>query len=286
MESEWFYQEQKWDALDELLGHSGSTPHLNWVAEKQRIEQMSWWGEVAEKVGLPPWGRPYHLHPIGLVSTFSAAIDANDPSWLIVPVGQLTFDVEGNDIEDTSHAGHRYFSRKVHWPGGASGVTIGRGYDLGQRPAPQADLLSAGISEPLLSWLLGAKGLKGQAAQNYLVSASDEIKGTFISRKQQYDLFIPVYEFMKAEVLRISNKEDVVRAYGEVKWEALNEKIKTISIDLIYRGDYTGETRKIIQLYMAENDLANYSQAICSLENWPTVPTDRFIKRAQYMRSP
>ena len=36
-ESEWYHQSQKWDALDELLGHSGSTPHLNWLAEKQRI---------------------------------------------------------------------------------------------------------------------------------------------------------------------------------------------------------------------------------------------------------
>jgi hypothetical protein len=75
MESEWFYQEQKWDALDELLGHSGSTPHLNWVAEKQRIEQMGWWGEVAEKVGLPPWGRPYHFHPMGLLGHFSTIDD-------------------------------------------------------------------------------------------------------------------------------------------------------------------------------------------------------------------
>jgi hypothetical protein len=70
MESEWFYQEQKWDALDELLGHNGSTPHWNWVAEKERIEQMGWWSEVADKVGLPAWGRPYHFHPIGLVVNF------------------------------------------------------------------------------------------------------------------------------------------------------------------------------------------------------------------------
>ncbi|WP_052960578.1 glycoside hydrolase family 19 protein [Pseudomonas fluorescens] len=69
-ESEWFHQTQKWDALDELLGHSGSTPHWNWEAEKQRIEQISWWGEVAEKVGLPAWGRPYHFHPVGLAGYF------------------------------------------------------------------------------------------------------------------------------------------------------------------------------------------------------------------------
>lgn len=41
-ESEWRYTAQKWDGLDELLGHSNSTPILNWVAEKQRIKRLSW----------------------------------------------------------------------------------------------------------------------------------------------------------------------------------------------------------------------------------------------------
>ncbi|VVP81540.1 hypothetical protein PS934_00759 [Pseudomonas fluorescens] len=69
-ESEWYHQPQKWDALDELLGHSGSTPHLNWLAEKQRIKQISWWSEVAEKVGLPSWGKVFHFHPVGLAGSF------------------------------------------------------------------------------------------------------------------------------------------------------------------------------------------------------------------------
>ena len=69
-ESEWFHQPKVWDALDELLGHSGSTPHLNWLAEKQRIAEMAWWKDVAEKVGLPSWGSVYHFHPVGLVGVF------------------------------------------------------------------------------------------------------------------------------------------------------------------------------------------------------------------------
>jgi predicted chitinase len=69
-ESEWFHQPKVWDALDELLGHSGSTPHLNWLAEKQRIAQLGWWRDVAEKVGLPSWGSAYHFHPIGLMGIF------------------------------------------------------------------------------------------------------------------------------------------------------------------------------------------------------------------------
>jgi predicted chitinase len=71
-ESEWFQQPKIWDALDELLGHSGSTPHLNWLSEKQRIAQMGWWRDVAEKVGLPSWGSAYHFHPIGLVGIFNS----------------------------------------------------------------------------------------------------------------------------------------------------------------------------------------------------------------------
>jgi predicted chitinase len=70
-ESEWYHQSQKWDALDELLGHSGSTPHLNWLAEKQRIKQISWWSEMAEKVGLPSWGKVFHFHPVGLQGVFT-----------------------------------------------------------------------------------------------------------------------------------------------------------------------------------------------------------------------
>ncbi|CAI8965847.1 putative chitinase [Pseudomonas sp. IT-P258] len=74
-ESEWFQQPKIWDALDELLGHSGSTPHLNWLAEKQRIAQMGWWREVAEKVGLPSWGSAYHFHPIGLFGHFANTVN-------------------------------------------------------------------------------------------------------------------------------------------------------------------------------------------------------------------
>jgi len=55
-----------------LLGHSGSTPLLNWLAEKERIKQISWWNEVAPGVGLPAHGQVYHLHPIGLAGKFNS----------------------------------------------------------------------------------------------------------------------------------------------------------------------------------------------------------------------
>jgi hypothetical protein len=283
-ESEWFYQTPKWDALDELLGHSGSTPHLNWLAEKQRIEQMSWWGEVAEKVGLPSWGRPYHFHPIGLAGSFCAALDENDLVWLTVPYGQLTFDVEGNDIEDELNPLYRYFSRVAHWPGGASGVTIGRGYDLGQRPNPIKDLSAAGIEEPLLSWLSGAKGLKGGAAKNYISDAPADIRKKKITRKQQYELFLPVYEHMKKEVIRISNINTVRGSYGTLNWSAVDGKIQDILIDLIYRGDYGTNARTFIQKPFVENNFSAIKEIISSKNYWATVPDDRFKRRAEFLK--
>ncbi|OBY87655.1 hypothetical protein A6723_000230 [Pseudomonas sp. AU11447] len=69
-ENEWHYRPQKLDDLDEVFGHTTSTPHLNWVAEKGRVKQLCWWSEVAGKVGLPEDGKVYHLHPIGLVAAF------------------------------------------------------------------------------------------------------------------------------------------------------------------------------------------------------------------------
>jgi hypothetical protein len=269
--------------LDELLGHSGSTPHVNWLAEKERIKALCWWDEVMEKVGLPEDGKVYHFHPVGVGGNFSAAIDDNDLSWLKVPFGQLTFDVEGNDIEDPNNPLYRYFSRVVHWPGGASGITIGRGYDLGQRPSPSMDLSAAGIEEPLRSWLIRAGGLKGQAAKDYFDIADADIKAATISRKQQHDLFIPIYESMRNEVIRISRKTDVSSMYGHIKWETLDKKIKDVMIDLRYRGDYTSDARKIVQKYIVDNDFANFSKAISSRENWTSVPEDRFNKRFRYL---
>ncbi len=282
-ESEWRHTPQKWDALDEILGHSGSTPLLNSLAEKGRIKQMSWWDEVATKVGLPAHGQVYHMHPVGLVGSFCVGVDDNDLRWLKVPYGQLTFDVEVNDIENESHPLYRYFSRVVHWPGGASGITIGRGYDLGQRPAPGLDLRAAGIPEPLLSWLIGAKGLQGAVAKTYLDNAPMLIKKHKITRRQQYDLFLPVYDFMKSEVIRISDRQSNRAAYGLLNWNAVNRRIQDIVIDLIYRGDYHKDTRPYIQKPFVENDPERMRAAISNQNIWGGVPPDRFQRRKDYM---
>ncbi len=285
-ESEWFWNPDKWDELDELMEHSPTDPNPDWAEEKKRIEKLSWWKELGGKHGINADGVVWHFQPMELLAGFIVSDDEHDLKWLKVPRGQLTFDVEGNDIEDPAQPLHIYFSRVIHWPGGVSGVTIGRGYDLGQRPHPEKDLSAAKIAEPLYSWLLGAKHLKGQAAKDYLSSASSMIRESKISRKQQYDLFVPVYNFMKSEVIRISNSASNIVSYGVLNWEATDKKIQDLVVDLIYRGDYTPASREKVQQYFVDNDTEGLREVMADRSKWLNVPEDRFNRRVAYLRRP
>ena len=107
------------------------------------------WGDAAA----PDW---LHLAlgdtpgPLGLNDAAAAAAaplakaptPASADGPLQVGEGQVTFDAEGNDDPKSI-----YYSRVVHWPGNdLSGVTLGRGYDMGDRSCAevQADLAGLG----------------------------------------------------------------------------------------------------------------------------------------------
>jgi hypothetical protein len=279
--TEWRYKADaaKWSKLDQLLEDSPKTLQH----EKERIDNYMFWADLGPQGGIET-SLTYHFHPIEFVEGLLGFNDDSNLKWLEVRRGQLTFDVEGNDLDDPLNPLHRYFSRKVHWPGGVSGITIGRGYDLGQRPTPEADLLSVGIKEPLLGWLLGSKGLRGSQARDYLNSARRDITGIFITRRQQHELFVKIYDFMRNEIIRISDKSDTVELYGRLNWDSLDPKIQDMAVDLIYRGDYTGSSRSFIQQHMASNNLSAFSSVIRDRSKWGNVPEDRFNRRVDYLR--
>jgi hypothetical protein len=288
-ESEWFWNPGKWDELDPLMDHSPETPNPNWESEKRRIEKLAWWSELAGRYGIGADGVGWHFQPVGLTGIFSAEDDENDLKWLKVPRGQLTFDAEGNDID-----GSTYFSRVAHWPAvGESGITIGRGYDVGQQPNVMNDLKNAGITEPLLSWLAEAKGLKVKEASDYLNNVAPEIRKSTITRKQQHKLFIYTYEIMLRDVKRISTKvptlekyaPDIPRSEAEKVWNAIDPKIKDLMVDLRYRGDYKPATRNKIQALCYQNNFNAIKLAMQDAGFWKGlhgVPADRFNKRVEY----
>ncbi|ANJ55560.1 hypothetical protein PMA3_10570 [Pseudomonas silesiensis] len=199
-ESEWFHQARKWDALDELLGHSGSTPHLNWLAEKQRIQQMCWWGEVAEKVGLPSWGKVFHFHPVGLAMRFNVAC----PEECIVETyrlesagGPLVVSKESFELILEKEG----YSKYPYVPAGASGVTVGYGYDLGQQTIAQVRQDFAQIySQSDIETLIVSVGKQGDQARSVLssvnhvsISKEDSIALAIKMKKRYAQLVINAY---------------------------------------------------------------------------------------------
>lgn len=136
----------------------------------------------------------------------------NDP--LKVDKGQITFDAEGNNDSRS-----KYYSRRAHWPGGPSGVTIGRGYDLAHRGSKQLikdEFTSIGIDYTKFS---GAIGLQGEEAKEWLDDHKDSLPE--ITLEQQEKLFNLSYSSIENDVKRISTKADVVEKYGEVDFENL-----------------------------------------------------------------
>jgi hypothetical protein len=194
-----------------------------------------------------------------------------------VPQGQLTFDAEGTE-------GGRYHSRHAHWPGGASGVTIGRGYDVGQWTPQQiqADFDAAGISPAIRDALITAAGLRGQDAGAWVQEHRAELGE--ITPEQQKLLFERTYARLSQDVQRISSKDDVVERYGQIDWEAVDPAIRDLLVDLRYRGDYTGATRRLVQELAVNNDVAGLTAVMSNRELWRSVPPDRFQRRMAYMQ--
>ena len=70
-ESEWFWNKGKWDELDPLLAEEPGKPNLVWEAEKQRIEKLSWWEDLAGRHGTSTSGIMWNISPNGFLSSFA-----------------------------------------------------------------------------------------------------------------------------------------------------------------------------------------------------------------------
>ncbi|HEX2900147.1 MAG TPA: TIGR02594 family protein [Bacteroidia bacterium] len=212
----------------------------------------------------------------GSASSSAPAQKKEDP--LKVKEGQVTFDSEGQDSG-------KYDTKVCHWPGGASGVTIGRGYDLGSRTAKGvlAHLNAAGITGAQATLLSTGAGLQGDAAGTWV--KNNKAKVGAINHDQQKLLFEIVYAEMKKSVIDISEKKAAKDKYGDVDFDNLHHAIMEILVDLRYRGDYKPSTREWIQPFAVKNDLKGFASAIGN-KRWMTefgAPKDRFERRKAFM---
>lgn len=181
---------------------------------------------------------------------------------LRVPQGQITFDGEGNDVPNSP-----FFSRVVHWPGNPkSGVTLGRGYDMGKRTKGEiySDMLRAGVGSEKANLIATGAGLKGGAAATFVKEYKEKIG--VITHQQQVELFNMVYggyiDIAKKRYARYS--ADVP---GRVNWDELPPAIRDILVDLAYQGIPGEKTIPVaakndidllIKLIESEPDLLKY----------------------------
>ncbi|KAF7785735.1 hypothetical protein PRUB_a0108 [Pseudoalteromonas rubra] len=196
----------------------------------------------------------------------------------LVSGSALTYDAEGTE-------GGKFHSRKLHVPSNNSGLTLGRGFDMKARSSDKINsmLAMAGVSEQHSNVLSKASGLSGKEAQQFILDHN--LTDFEISEQTQIKLFNATYEEMVADVQRICAKPDCVEAYGRVDWQHLDDKIKTVLIDLRYRGDYDSRSRKRVQQYIAENNLAQFRECIEDKVLWSGVPVDRFNRRVEFINS-
>jgi GH24 family phage-related lysozyme (muramidase) len=94
------------------------------------------------------------------------------------------------------HEAWKGVSNHLHWPKGASGVTLGPGYDMRERSRPQvkADLVAIGVDPDVAEQASAGAGLRGHAAEMF---AKDNKTLIDLTRQQEIalmDLVLPQYE--------------------------------------------------------------------------------------------
>ena len=195
-------------------------------------------------------------------------------------IGKVTFESEGSERGP-------YHSRILHVPTLTSGLTLGRGYDMKMKSSFKInqELLAAGLKLADAKKLSIASGLSGNAAKTFI--KTHKLEKFEITQQQQVNLFNISYKEEEAEAKRLCTKEDVVGKYGKCDWTKLDSGIKQILVDLKFRGDYTGVTRKFLQKHVVANDTKAFLKILSDRAKWVSqrVPSDRFQRRVTFFKA-
>lgn len=194
---------------------------------------------------------------------------------LSVKNGQVTFDAEGNDVESS-----RYFSRVIHWPGNAeSGVTIGRGYDMGNRTKAEVrqDLIKAGVYKDQADKLAEGARLKGAAAKEFVILNKDAINK--LTRQQQVNLFNNIYPLYVARAKANYDKWTSSEP-KRIEWEKLDSDIKDILVDFVYQGFTKGPRPMLKGMNNSKSELIDYIRNSSVMSEY-----ESGRKRVQYLQN-
>lgn len=188
--------------------------------------------------------------------------------------GQVTFDAEGEETANST-------SRDLEVPSDASGVTIGRGYDMKERDEDEIfrDMINAGVPESTANKLKKAAGLSGDKAREFIAKA--ENKDIVLTADQQKKLF---YLYFDRKVAYAAGR---VKEWTDTDLLAADPVVQDMIVDLFVRGDMT--KGKWERLNMAEivknNDHAALRAVLANDENWAGIDdtNNRYWARLEHM---
>lgn len=211
---------------------SGGSSHLRWTDYLKHMDLLltgyvrTWLDNMEWMSQVPPFdkGKPvWHMHPV----KFLDALKSQKKTLK----GKLTYNAEGNDIPSSM-----YYSRVIHWPGNdLSGVTLGRGYDMGDRSEADVyrDMVASGIPNGQAGKISKGAGLKGNAARDFVLSNKNDIGE--ITLEQQESLFALIYP--KYVERAISNYNKWTNGVSGAKpWVELMPPIQEVLVDFVYQG--------------------------------------------------
>ncbi len=176
--------------------------------------------------------------------------------------GQFTFVIEGHPINEAN-------TRTIHhpWnrldPNNKSGVTIGRGYDMGQRDRDTIirDLIAAEIPDNQARMLAGAARLTHNLAANFVHNNKDSPWAT-ITEVQERQLFENIYSVFAEEVesrwreirpwgIRFENGIERMYPYQR-SFDDLSAHVQDVAVDIAYNvglgGFFTANWGGIFQM--------------------------------------
>ncbi|MGY3925743.1 lysozyme family protein [Aeromonas simiae] len=273
--------------------------------EKQRIDKLEWM-QSATKLNLMSTVCNFYPGWFFELAIPSVSDDEMDLRWLTVPKGQLTFDAEGNDV-DTSI----YFSRIPHIPMykdgsviGQSGITYGRGLDVGQQTEGFISSLLTSVGEQAMPlsdnmslWLIGAAGKKRNLAKEHLKLVNEHVpeKEQVLTRKQQHFLFLSIYSNRESTTKRTMEgargSREILAPIGKIVWEKLPINVQEVLVDLTFRGDNHSKSRDYIIPSLVDclesNDYSAFKNLMKNRKVWIdifNVPRERFNARASWIK--
>ncbi|KAB7769643.1 calcium-binding protein [Xanthomonas maliensis] len=107
--SEWGTPKEQWDAIDKDIPEPRKA---DWEKEKQRIQSLQWWKDVAGPAKLPADAKVYYFHPIGLISNFTAQGDCKCGSCMGKIFSRYKWTRKRQNFPDKIYYGPVYAGKK------------------------------------------------------------------------------------------------------------------------------------------------------------------------------